>query len=133
VLTPIDTNGKPTLFAPKQEYKLFTRDEWLVHADLETDYLSLRDLGLQFNLKLELHKKEISKLQEKNEIYKEEVEKGDRALNQMSKLLDTEQEARKKESGRQRNAILILAGTTLVGIIAAAIFGGCYAAQKAKD
>ena len=66
-------------------------------------------------------------------IYKTHIERSDESFKKLSALLDMEQKNSAHEAKVKRQAIIVLGLATAVAVIAAAVLGGFYGAEKLNN
>lgn len=121
-----------TVFKPREEYKLFTVPEWSQMAHLITDYRWFYWYTERLEAKLKLMEMSIQNLESQNEYLQEALRRRETSIEMMSGLLDSEQKARQEDASSRRLELWLWRSGAILGVVAAGVFGGMYAAGRAR-
>lgn len=131
-LTPFNKWGGQNVFRPTEEYHIFDTHDWRLVGDALNDYVwqwyHIGDLQLKI---VEL-KNEVKILSLQRDIETRRADRNDKAVQQLSDLLDKEQDFQegKDKKDRLEKWIWGIGGILLVGLAAGG--WGAYLSERAK-
>jgi len=132
VLRPRDDEGRRTLFKPDQEYKCFATPGWGQMGQLIVDYRWLFYYAIRMEAKVAALEQQIGNLELQLEIWNDNTDKTERALNSMTGLFNKEHDWRLKAEKNENIELWAWRAGTVVGLVLAGAFAGAWGAQRSK-
>jgi len=130
VLRPRDENNQRTVFRPREEYKCFVAPEWGQMGHLITDYRWLWYYAIRMEMKVAKLEQQVGNLELQLTIWQDNTANAERALANMTGLLNKEHAWRTNLERREKLELWLWRGGTVVGIALAAAFGVAYGVAK---